>query len=122
MIAFLGECPLILQPRLKRPSSIVNYYLGGLSSLVASYLARTRGSNEPELSIQRTGGLNQLIRDCETLHMDKGHLTSDDTAEKMLVKLRDRFEELLGNAKAERRNGTAVSPQSRDRGTTLSEG
>ena len=71
--------------------------LGGLSTLVASYLARMRGSNEPELSITRTKDLEQFIRQCNAFQMDRGHITGneeDDT----LNELRRKFEELLGNA------------------------
>jgi len=64
---------------------------------VASYLARARGSNEPELSITRVKDLEQFIRECKAFQMDVGHLTGSDHDAK-LHSLRDRFEELLGNA------------------------
>lgn len=70
---------------------------GGLSTIVASYLARARGSNEPELSITRTKDLEQFIRECQAFQMDFGHLTGNDHDE-TLQKFRSRFEELLGNA------------------------
>lgn len=71
--------------------------LGGLATIVASYLARARGSNEPELSITRVKDLEQFIRECEAFKMDYGHILGDkyDTR---LDTLRRRFEELLGNA------------------------
>ena len=70
---------------------------GGMSTLVASYLARMRGSNEPELSITRAKDLDQFIRECDAFQMDRGHITgnSEDSA---LEGFRKRFEELLGNA------------------------
>ena len=34
--------------------------------IIASYLARAKGSNEPELSIARTKDLDQFIRECRT--------------------------------------------------------
>jgi len=46
--------------------------LGGLSTIVASYLARARGSNEPELSITRVNDLEQFIRECRAFQMDFG--------------------------------------------------
>jgi len=70
--------------------------LGGLSTVVASYLARTRGSNEPELSITRVKDLEQFIRECEALNLDRGHL-SGERFDADLDRLRRTFEELLGN-------------------------
>ncbi|KAF9267212.1 hypothetical protein L218DRAFT_856485, partial [Marasmius fiardii PR-910] len=71
--------------------------LGGLSTLVASYLARARGSNEPELSITRVKDLEQFIRECEAFKMDHGHETGHEYDPQM-NRFRERFEELLGNA------------------------
>ncbi|KAF7328959.1 Carbamoyl-phosphate synth [Mycena venus] len=70
---------------------------GGFATLVASYLARARGSNEPELSITRVKDLDQYIRECEIFILDYGHLTGNEHDSKLNA-LRDRFEELLGNA------------------------
>jgi len=72
-------------------------YIGALSTIVASYLARARGSNEPELSVARVKDLEQFIRECEAFKMDNGHVYGDkfDSA---LEGFRARFEELLGNA------------------------
>ncbi|KAJ3761313.1 hypothetical protein EV360DRAFT_38077 [Lentinula raphanica] len=72
-------------------------YQGGLSTLVASYLARARGSNEPELSTIRVKDLDEFIRECKAFEMDFGHCTGDEYDEK-LQRFRTRFEELLGNA------------------------
>ncbi|KAJ6589040.1 hypothetical protein B0H19DRAFT_1102653 [Mycena capillaripes] len=97
-----------------RQISIVISILGGFSTIVASYLARARGSNEPELSITRCKDLarsllspvprssyipsqEQYIRECEVFKMDYGHLTGNEHDAK-LNQLRTRFEELLGNA------------------------
>ncbi|KAJ7463921.1 hypothetical protein B0H11DRAFT_83693 [Mycena galericulata] len=85
-----------------RQTSLTIAVLGGLSTVVASYLARARGSNEPELSIARCKDLDQYIRECETFMMDLGHLT-DNEHDQRLNKLRERFEELLGNGNGERR-------------------
>lgn len=70
---------------------------GGLATIVASYLARARGSNEPELSITRVKDLEQFIRECEAFQMDFGH-TLGDKYDQDLENFRRRFEELLGNA------------------------
>ncbi|KAJ7262742.1 hypothetical protein B0H12DRAFT_1231166 [Mycena haematopus] len=80
-----------------RRTSIVTSVLGGLSTIVASYLARARGSNEPELSITRVKDLDQYIRECEIFILDYGHMTGDQH-DPDLTKLRERYEELLGNA------------------------
>ena len=70
--------------------------LGGFATIVASYLARARGSNEPELSITRVKDLEQFIRDCEAFKMDSGHVL-DNSLDPKLFELRNRFEDLLGN-------------------------
>jgi len=76
--------------------------IGALSTLIASYLARARGSNEPELSIARTKDLEQFIRECRTFQMDHGHKVGNDL-DKDLVSFRSRYEELLGNGNEERK-------------------
>lgn len=70
---------------------------GGLSTVVASYLARARGSNEPELSITRSKDLQQFLRECSSFDMDYGFATGTEH-DKELKRFRERFEELLGNA------------------------
>jgi len=70
--------------------------LGGVSTLTASFLARMRGSNEPELSITRTKDLDQFIRECDAFQLDRGHIMGNEEDPK-LDELRKRFEELLGN-------------------------
>ena len=73
-------------------------YIGALATLVASYLARARGSNEPELSITRHKDLDQFIRECRAFQMDHGDSAPGDEYNDELVGFRRRFEELLGNA------------------------
>ncbi|KAG1824680.1 uncharacterized protein BJ212DRAFT_1260967, partial [Suillus subaureus] len=74
------------------------YALGGLTTMVASYLARARGSNEPELSITRVKDLDHFLRDCLAFKMDSGHEYGTPELDARLDHLRSRFEELLGNA------------------------
>jgi len=76
--------------------------VGALSTLIASYLARARGSNEPELSIARTKDLEQFIRECRTFQMDHGHIIGNEL-DQDLVRFRSRYEELLGNGNEERK-------------------
>ena len=73
------------------------FYIGAIATLVASYLARARGSNEPELSITRTKDLEQFIRECRSFQLDYGHFSGQEF-DPELIRLRRRFEELLGNA------------------------
>lgn len=72
-------------------------FIGGLNTLVAAYLARARGSNEPELSITRVKDLEQFIRECLAFQMDYGHVVTGEYDER-LIGFRRHFEELLGNA------------------------
>ena len=71
--------------------------IGALATLVAAYLARARGSNEPELSTTRTKDLEQFIRECRAFQLDHGHLHGIEY-DADIVGFRRRFEELLGNA------------------------
>ena len=70
--------------------------IGGLATVVASYLARARGSNEPELSNMRVKDLDQFVRECEAFKMDHGHVLGNKH-DRELENFRLRFEELLGN-------------------------
>ncbi|KJA17324.1 hypothetical protein HYPSUDRAFT_146653 [Hypholoma sublateritium FD-334 SS-4] len=80
-----------------RQAQVVTAVLGGFATLVASYLARARGSNEPELSIARVKDLEQFIRECEAFKMDHG-FDAGGKHDENLTRFRNRFEELLGNA------------------------
>ncbi|OAX41644.1 hypothetical protein K503DRAFT_767508 [Rhizopogon vinicolor AM-OR11-026] len=88
-----------------RQVSIGTALLGGMSTMVASYLARARGSNEPELSITRVKDLDQFLRDCLAFKMDHGHEygTPENGLNERLDNLRRRFEELLGNGDGQRK-------------------
>ncbi|KAG1796346.1 uncharacterized protein HD556DRAFT_1360702 [Suillus plorans] len=86
-----------------RQTSIGISILGGMTTMVASYLARTRGSNEPELSITRVKDLDHFLRDCSAFDMDKGHEYGTPELDAQLDQLRKRFEELLGNGDGQRK-------------------
>ena len=102
-IHFIDSCEYdrprwVFTPDITAPNKPTWYaYLGALATMVASYLARARGSNEPELSIARVKDLEQFIRECEAFKMDHGH-TIGDEFDHILKAKRSRFEELLGNA------------------------
>ena len=75
--------------------------LGGIATLVASYLARVRGTNEPELSTARAKDLEKFIRKCEAYMYDHGRERPSDTENDHnhnINELRQEFEQLLGNA------------------------
>ena len=46
--------------------------------MCASYPARMRGSNKPELSIARTKDLVQFMRECDAFQLDRGHVTRNE--------------------------------------------
>jgi len=79
-----------------KSAAVQTTILGGLTTVVASYLARMRGSNEPDLSIRRVKDLEQFIRECKAFELDHGHVIGSEFDKELLAK-RHRFEELLGN-------------------------
>ncbi|KAG6809031.1 hypothetical protein H0H92_001875 [Tricholoma furcatifolium] len=85
-----------------KQAAVATTILGGLSTCIASYLARARGSKEPELSITRVKDLEQFIREVDAFQMDYGHIMTDEQ-DHQVFKFRSRFEELLGNASGERK-------------------
>lgn len=89
---------------------VITSILGAVSTLVASYLARSRGSNEPELSISRVKDLDHFLRDCRAFRTDYGYAVADNQngLDKKLEELRHRFQELLGSASSERQMSSTV--------------
>lgn len=75
---------------------VMTSILGGAGTVVASYLARARGSNEPELSISRVKDLQRYIRECEAFVQDHGFETGHDYDDR-IDRLREDYEHLLGN-------------------------
>ncbi len=75
-------------------TSIATTVLGGLSTLAASYLAKTRSSNEPEASAIRCQSLKEFVRDLQYLRLDRGHLTGHDWE---VESFRRRFEDIMKN-------------------------
>ncbi|KAH7886614.1 hypothetical protein F5I97DRAFT_1019734 [Phlebopus sp. FC_14] len=86
-------------------SGVAISVLGGMSTLVASYLARSRGSSEPELSVSRVKDLDQFLREIRAFQMDHGHeyASPDNDCNRRIEEYRQRFEQLLGNASGERK-------------------
>ncbi|KZT65683.1 hypothetical protein DAEQUDRAFT_768630 [Daedalea quercina L-15889] len=85
--------------------------LGGLSTLAASYLARSRGSGEPEKSVVRAHDLEHFIRDAEAFLLDRGHLIGPQY-DAEVRRYRTRFEEIMGHVSG--KNG--VEPQAQAQG------
>ncbi|KAL0573868.1 hypothetical protein V5O48_008085 [Marasmius crinis-equi] len=83
-------------------TSIVVSVLGGMTTLVASYLARVRGSGEPEFSTAKVKDLDHFIRECRAFKLDHGHETGPEYDEK-LNQFRDTLEELLDNSTREKK-------------------
>ncbi|KAH8990669.1 hypothetical protein EDB86DRAFT_2938702 [Lactarius hatsudake] len=54
-------------------TSVAISILGGAATLIASYLARMRSSNEPESSRNRADALNHFLREIKGFQMDHGH-------------------------------------------------
>lgn len=72
-----------------------DYVSAGTSTVVASYIARMRGTNEPQLSMTRVNDLDHFLRDCKAFNMDHGNEYGTPQNEKRLDELRKIFEELL---------------------------
>ena len=65
-----------------------------MSTLAASYLAKSRGSGEPEASNAMVRDLESFVRDCSAFVLDSGWMVGED--EKVQA-FRNRFEQILGN-------------------------
>ena len=63
---------------------------------MASYLARARGSNEPEFSLLRTKALNHFLREIDAFTLDHGHEVGREWDEK-INGFRLGLENMLGN-------------------------
>ena len=77
-------------------ASIATSILGGLSTLAASYLAKSRGSGEPEASSLRCKDLENFTRELEATVLDRGYLAGRDY-DHLVRGFRARFEEIMGN-------------------------
>jgi len=83
-----------------KQTAIMTTVLGGVSTVVASFLAKMRGSNEPEFSTQRAKELERFVRECETFILDYGHEAVGGPGSEWREKLqeyRNRLESILKN-------------------------
>lgn len=84
-----------------RQTSIATSVLGGIATLTASYLAKARGSGEPEFSTARVKDLENYVREVEAWVLDHGHLVSANekdpaVLDSAVARFRRRFEEIMG--------------------------
>ncbi|KAI0259181.1 hypothetical protein BC834DRAFT_974503 [Gloeopeniophorella convolvens] len=79
-----------------KSTSVAISILGGSSTIIASYMARTRGSNEPDFSLLRAKALNHFIREIEAFKLDHGHQVGNECDEK-INGFRLGLENMLGN-------------------------
>ncbi|PCH34674.1 hypothetical protein WOLCODRAFT_78520 [Wolfiporia cocos MD-104 SS10] len=77
-------------------TSIAVAVLGGMSTLAASYLARARGSGEPERSAIRVKELEHFKRECDAYILDNGHHIGPEY-DSAVMRYRRRLEEILGD-------------------------
>ncbi|KAF9777899.1 hypothetical protein BJ322DRAFT_517364 [Thelephora terrestris] len=68
--------------------------LGGTSTILASYLAKVRGSGEPEFSTIRARELNTFLREVETFLLDHGDEIGSDYDDQV-TSFRERFEMII---------------------------
>ncbi|KAI0285713.1 hypothetical protein BC826DRAFT_1050841 [Russula brevipes] len=86
--------------------------LGGASTVVASYLARTKGSNEPQFSLLRSQALKHFLREIEAFVLDHGHEVGNKW-NRQIVGFRLGLERILGSHHGSVRvnpNGSATTP------------
>lgn len=67
-----------------------------MSTLAASYLAKMRGSGEPEASAARIKDIENFQREIEATKLDMGHIVGPQCDE-IINGYRRRFEEIMGN-------------------------
>ena len=83
-----------------RQAQIATSVLGGMSTLTASYLAKARGSGEPERAENKLRDLENFVREVDAAILDHGHIVSSGDREgrewdKMIQRYRDRYEQIM---------------------------
>ncbi|TDL20031.1 hypothetical protein BD410DRAFT_791409 [Rickenella mellea] len=93
-----------------RHTQVMTAILGGIGTVVSSYLAKARGSDELEVSLSRADNLETFARQCEAFVLDHGYeMHGHDEKVKYFRKY---FEELLGTGTGERKMGPTSHNQS----------
>jgi hypothetical protein len=90
-----------------RSLGIIIAVFGAIQTMLASYLAKNRGSNEPEASKSRAKALGIFLRDSETFLLDHGNELGS-SQDDMIVKFRKELEDIqTGNG-----DGNVPAPSS----------
>jgi len=90
-----------------RSTAVTTTVLGAFTTLVASYLAKVRGSSEPEFSRARMKHLDRFIREAQSFVLDHGHVDTNEW-DNEIDQLRQEFEGLLTKTKKEKKSETAA--------------
>ena len=88
-------CPIV-PPNIRYQTSVAVSVLGGASTLVASFLARTKSSNEPQTSQFRAQALDHFLREIAAFKLDHGHEVGEMWDDK-INGFRLGLEKILGN-------------------------
>ena len=83
-------------PNTRHQTSVAVSVLGGASTLVASFLARTKSSNEPQTSQFRAQALDHFLREIAAFKLDHGHEIGERWDDK-IHGFRLGLEKILGN-------------------------
>ncbi|TDL20036.1 hypothetical protein BD410DRAFT_389453 [Rickenella mellea] len=86
-----------------RHTQVMTSVLGGIGTVVSSYLATARGSDEMEVSLSRADNLQTFARQCKAFVLDHGN--EIDGHDETIKYYRQYFEELLGTGTGERKMG-----------------
>jgi len=117
---FVGALTTALGAALSgKNTSVAISILGGASTLIASFLARAKGSNEPQMSFLRAQALEHFVREIEAFKLDHGHETGH-TLDDRINGFRLGLEKILGNqpgSVAVRPNGITGGPVGQEMGT-----
>ncbi|KAI0300701.1 hypothetical protein B0F90DRAFT_399958 [Multifurca ochricompacta] len=109
MQVFLGALTTALAGSLHGNSIRVSIaVLGSLSTLVASYLARTRGSSEPESSLLREQALSNYIRQLNAYILDHGSEIGNEHDHKKVEQFRKGLEQLLSASNPNAKRNTPL--------------
>ncbi|KAI0285711.1 hypothetical protein BC826DRAFT_918505 [Russula brevipes] len=98
-----------------KSTSVAISILGGASTLVASYLARTKSSNQPQASRLRAQALDHFLREINAFVLDHGHEVGGKWDEK-INGFRLGLERILGNHPGSLTVGPDRSNSGREKG------
>jgi len=92
-----------------RQTSITTSILGAFSTIIASFLARMRGTGEPDRSKASARGFDRYVRACDAYLVDHADEPGRDPAHMERIKgFREEFEQLEGSLNAEQQGQRAT--------------